>query len=206
MTDVTPPNLDPEIARILEELNRQGHPRAALGRVLGLDSKQISRLFSGERRLQRHEHKLAMDFLGISTPPASVQGGAVVPLPGLVPLYGWVGAATENRLVFAEQTLRGYVPMHPAQANVRDAFALEVADSSMSPRYEPGELVYLAPNSWPRSGGDCVIVTTEAAGLLKRLVRRDIDVVHLHELYPEPRDFTLETAKIAQVHRVVGRG
>jgi phage repressor protein C with HTH and peptisase S24 domain len=199
-----PPQLDPEIARILQELDRQGRPRAALGRALGLDSKQMNRLAKGERRLQRHEHAAALDFLGLTAPPA-VTGGAVIAMPGLVPLYGWVGASSESRLTLADQNLRGYVPMHPNQANVRDAFALEVADVSMVPRYEPGEIVYLAPYRQPRAGQDCVIVTTDHQGLLKRFVRRGAEDVLLHQLNPE-REFALALAQIQAIHTVVGRG
>jgi len=200
-----PQNDDHEIRRIFEEMRRQGHPRAALGRHLGLDAKQMHRLEHGDRRLQRHEHAAALEFLGLAAPPAQVSGGTVLPLPGLVPLFGWVGAASEGRLTIAEQSLRGYVPMHPNQANVRDAFALEVADISMWPRYEPGEIVYIAPNRFPRAGQDCVAVTTENEGLLKRYVRRLPDTLVLHQLNPE-QDLELALQTISAMHSVVGRG
>jgi phage repressor protein C with HTH and peptisase S24 domain len=196
--------LDPQIREIFSEMERQGRSKADLGRLLGLDSSQVTRMAGGKRRLQVAEYKKVVEWLGLAGAP-HVSGGAVVPLPGLVPLFGWVGAASENRLTLADQDLRGYVPAHPAQANVRDAFALEVADVSMSPRYEPGELVYLAPNSWPKPGGDCVVVTTESEGLLKRFVRRDSGLLTLHQLNPD-QDLSLELARISAIHRVVGRG
>lgn len=199
------PTVDPEVRRIFEELDRQAKPRAALGRILGLDPKQMNRLQNGERRLQRHEHQLALDFLGLGPPPAQV-GGAVVAMPGLVPLYGLVGASSGSRFTLAEQNLRGYVPMHPNQMNVRDAFALEVADVSMSPRYEPGEVIYVAPNRWPRAGQDCVVVTTGPEGLLKRFVRRVGDEkIVLHQLNPE-QDLEIALEDLASIHTVVGRG
>jgi phage repressor protein C with HTH and peptisase S24 domain len=200
-----PPPIDPEIHRIFSELRRRDLPRAALGRHLGLDPKQMNRLENGQRRLQRHEHAAALEFLGLAAPPAQVAGGTIVPMPGLVPLFGWVGAASDGRLTLAEQSLRGYVPMHPNQANVRDAFALEVADVSMSPRYEPGEIVYLAPNRMPRTGTDCVVVTTDGEGLLKRFVSRGADQMVLHQLNPN-KQLTLDLRAVAQVHSVVGRG
>lgn len=200
-----PPDLDPEVARIFAELERQGKPRAALGRALGLDPKQINRLANNERRLQRHEHVAALEFLGLSGPPAQVVGGVITPLPGLVPLFGWVGAATHSRLTIADQNLRGYVPMHPNQVNVRDAFALEVADVSMIPRYEPGEIVYVAPNRRPRTDQDCVVVTTSDEGLLKRFVRWGQDKLTLHQLNPDT-DLEIALKDVAQIHTVVGRG
>lgn len=194
--------LDPEVTRIFEALERQGQPRAALGRLLGLDPKQVNRLANGERRLQRHEHAKALEWLGLQAAPL---GGTVVAMPGLVPLYGWVGAASDGRLTLAEQNLRGYVPSHPNQANVRDAFALEVADISMSPRYEPGEIVYLAPYRRPLAGQDCVVVTIDQEGLLKRFVRQAAEELVLHQLNPD-QDLKLALDRIEAIHTVVGRG
>jgi phage repressor protein C with HTH and peptisase S24 domain len=193
---------DPEIAAIDAALKAKGHSRADLGRLLGLDSAQVSRIFSGRRRLQRHEAKSIEDWLGGM--PAR-ERGVVLPGPGMVPLYGWVGAASDSRLTLAEQSIRGWVQMHPSQAHVRDAFALEVSDVSMVPRYEPGEIVYVAPNRWPPRGQDCVVVTNNNEGLLKRFVRRDQEQLILHQLNPD-RDFELALSAIAAVHTVVGRG
>lgn len=199
--------IDPEVRRIFEELERQGKPQAALGRLLGLDPKQVNRLKNGERRLQRHEYDAALQFLGLQ-PLAGGGGdrhGTVVGMPGLVPLYGWVGASSPSRLTIAEQSLRGYVQMHPNQANVRDAFALEVADVSMSPRYEPGEIIYVAPNRHPKPGQDCVIVTIEAEGLLKRYVGKDATKIVLFQLNPEG-SLEIDLQDLSAIHTVVGRG
>jgi phage repressor protein C with HTH and peptisase S24 domain len=197
---------DPELAAIDAELRKQGRSRADLGRLLGLDSAQVSRTFAGTRRLQRHEYVKVTEWLGLTRGAAShAPGGAIVPMPGLVPLFGWVGAASESRLTLAEQSLRGYVPMHPNQANVRDAFALEVADISMIPRYEPGEIIYIAPHKHPHGGQDCVVVTTANEGLLKRYIRKDSERLFLHQLNPD-EDLTLAMKNVAALHTVVGRG
>jgi phage repressor protein C with HTH and peptisase S24 domain len=197
--------VDPEVMAIDAAMAAQSRSRAEVARLLGLDSSQVSRIFAGRRRLQRHEYSKLVEWLGISTPSPHVAGGAIVPMPGMVPLYGWVGAASDERLTLADQNLRGYVPMHPNQAHVKDAFALEVADISMSPRYEPGEVVYLAPHRWPTRGQDCVLVTTDSNGFLKRFIRRDETSVHLHQLNPN-EDLTFELSLVEAVHAVVGRG
>jgi phage repressor protein C with HTH and peptisase S24 domain len=95
--------------------------------------------------------------------------------------------------------------MHPNQANVREPFALEVADVSMSPRYEPGEIVYVAPNRRPTAGRDCVVVTTDGQGLLKRYVRQTDRELVLEQLNP-PQELTIPLDQVAQIHMVVGRG
>lgn len=196
--------MDPEIAAIDAAMKAQAKSKADLGRLLGLDSASVSRIFSGKRRLQLHEAREIQGWLGLDQRAIDV-GGKVMPMPGLVPLYGWVGAASESRLTIAEQNLRGYVPMHPNQQHVRDAFALEVSDISMVPRYEPGEIIYVAPNRWPSRGQDCVMVTTEGAGLLKRFVRREPEILVLHQLNPD-MDLEYAMATVDAIHSVVGRG
>jgi phage repressor protein C with HTH and peptisase S24 domain len=196
--------VDPEVKAIAEALRVQGRSHADLGRVLGLDSSQMTRLFKGQRRLQRHEWKTAAAYLRLSDPGDQAAGGTIVPLPGMIPLYGWTGASSQERLTFADQTLRGYVPSHPNQAHVRAAFALEVADVSMSPRYEPGEVIYVAPNRWPTRGQDCVVVTVDGGGYLKRFLRRTETEVVVQQLNPE-REIAFALDAVEAVHTVVGR-
>lgn len=196
--------VDPEVTAIAEALRAKNLSQAELGRALGLDSSQITRLLKGARRLQRHEWKTAAAFLGLSDPGDQAVGGAIVPMPGLIPLYGWAGASSQERLTFADQNLRGYVPAHPNQAHVRAAFALEVADVSMSPRYEPGEIIYIAPNRWPTRGQDCVVVTRDGGGYLKRFVRRTETEVIVSQLNPA-REIAFALDAVEAVHTVVGR-
>lgn len=196
--------IDPEIQAIDAAMKQQGKSKADLTRLLGLDSAQVSRMFAGRRRMQIHEAKIIHAWLGGEQKAVDL-GGTITPMPGMVPLYGWVGAASQSRLTIAEQNLRGYVPAHPNQAHVREAFALEVNDVSMVPRYEPGEIIYCSPNRWPGRGQDCVLVTTDGEGLLKRFIRRDVDKVYLHQLNPDTGlDFPM--TDVAAIHTVVGRG
>lgn len=195
---------DPELTSIEQTMKTQGKTRADLGRLLGLDSAQVTRMFGGKRRLQLHEARKVQAWLGGEQAVVEM-GGTVTPMPGMVPLYGWVGAASESRLTLAEQSLRGYVPRHPNQAHVRDAFALEVADISMVPRYEPGEIIYVAGNRWPSRGQDCVMVTHDGEGVLKRFIRRDVELLVLHQLNPDA-DLEYSMSDVAAMHSVVGRG
>lgn len=198
--------IDPAVEQIRAQMEAQGKSRADLGRLLGLDSSQVNRIFKGTRRIQLHEMRAVEGWLGLAaTGSAAGTTASVVPMPNMVPLYGWVGAASEGRLTMAEQNLRGYVAMHPGQMHARDAFALEVNDISMSPRYEPGEVVYLAPHRWPKRDQDCVVVTRDGQGLLKRFVRRDETSVLFRQLNPE-QEFSVQVDEIDSIHAVVGRG
>ncbi len=201
---------DPLVIAIEQEMQAQGKTRAELGRLLGLDSSQVTRIFSEKsptRRIQMHELRQIEAWLGRTgtRKPDFHSMADIVPLPGMVPLYGWVGAASEHRLVLAEQNALGFIPMHPAQLHFRNAFALQVADDCMRPRYEPGENIYLAPNQWPRIGQDIVIVTTEGNGFLKRFLGRDAERVLVEQLNPV-KQLKFPLATIEAVHAVVGRG
>ncbi len=196
-------SMDADTTMIAARMAEQGKSRAELGRLLGLDSSQVNRVFNGKRRIQYHERLKIDEWLGQSQ-SLTAPSGTVVAGPNMIPLYGYVGAASEGRLTLAEQNLRGFVPMHPAQQHVRDAFALEVNDISMSPRYEPGEMVYLAPNRWPTRDQDCVVVTHEGQGLLKKFVRREATKIVLHQLNP-PLDIDVSLSDVEAIHSVVGR-
>lgn len=195
--------IDPEIAEIRATMDDQGKTQAELGRELGLDSSQISRLFSGKRRLQRHEANKVRAWLGLAPPMGNE--ATILPGPGMVPLYGWVGAASAGRHVIADQLLLGHVARHPGQLNLRDAFALKVADVSMSPRYEPGEIVYVAPNQWPAREQDCVFVSRSGHGYLKRFVRQTSSEIVLYQLNPE-EELRFPAQDMMAMHAVVGRG
>jgi SOS-response transcriptional repressor LexA len=195
--------MDPEIAAIDSAMSAQGKSKADLGRLLGLDSASVSRIFSGKRRLQLHEAREIQAWLG-GDQRAIDAGGKVMPMPGLVPLYGWIVEAGKARLALTEEALRGYVPMHPNQQHVRDAFALEVSDITMIPRYEPGEIIYVAPSRWPSRGQDCVLLTEGGEGVLARFVRREAEQLVLHQLAPD-LDLEFPMTAVAAIHSVVGR-
>lgn len=194
----------PELKALFERIYGAGKTNADLGRLLGLDGSQVTRIITAKRQIQRHEWRKIEDWLGGSLQEIE-QHADVAILPGLVPLYGWAGAASDERLTFAEQTLISAVPRHPNQANVRGAFALRVSDESMVPRYEPGEIVYVAPNQWPAREQDCVLVTREGFGYLKRFVRRADGVVKVHQLNPD-KDIDFKLDDVDAMHAVVGRG
>lgn len=194
-------DVDPEILALRAAMDARGYRNADLGRLLGLDSAQVTRIFQGRRRVQRHEWREIERWLG-----GEIAGGRpadpVAFLPGMVPLYSWfIG----EPLSLEPGALLGSVAMHPAQANVRDAFALQVPDETMAPRYEPGETIYLAPNRWPRPHQDCVVVTADGLAVLRRFIGRTGGLAELLQL--DPREATrIRIEDVAAVHAVVGRG
>lgn len=197
--------VDPAVTTLFQTMSERGHRKADLARLLDLDSSQVRRIEKGERKIQHHEWSRIDEWLSVSLGQSVREAAEVAIMPGLVPLYGGVGASPDDRVTFAEQSLLGAVPRHPNQANVRGAFALRVHDESMSPRYEPGEIVYLAPNQWPAREQDCVVVTNDGFGFLKRFVRRLEGEMVCRQLNPA-KDLTWDMSTLSAVHAVVGRG
>lgn len=191
---------DPELSALRAAMDAKGYRNVDLGRLLGLDSPQITRIFKGRRRIQRHEWRKIEGWLGGQTlaPPA---GEPVAFLPGTVPLYGWTGH--DDRLALGPDDLLGAVPMHPAQANVRDAFAVQVADETMAPRYDPGETIYLAPRRWPKPGKDCLVQLRDGRAFVARLLRRHEGQVELTRFGGPP--LLLPVDELEAIHAVVGR-
>ena len=196
---------DPEIAAIDATMRAQGKSRADLGRLLGLDSAQVSRTFAGRRRLQIHEHRLVADWLGMQASQSLRPTAAVVTMPGMVPLFGWAGASSDDQLTLAEPNMLGTVPMHPSQVHLRKAFAVRVHGDSMAPRYEHGEIVYVAPNQWPSRDQDCLIETKDSFGFIKRFKRR-IDAGIVVFQFNPPKELTFDITGVRTLHAIIGRG
>jgi hypothetical protein len=103
----------------------------------------------------------------------------------------------------------------PSFAGNRALYAVYVAGSSMEPRYEPGDLLYVDPRRPPAIGDDVVVQLRDGNGhdgddrvisaLIKRLVRRTGAGVEL-EQYNPPLRFKIAGEHIAAVHRVVKLG
>jgi phage repressor protein C with HTH and peptisase S24 domain len=103
----------------------------------------------------------------------------------------------------------------PATLRGRDKiYALTVAGSSMEPKYEAGDPIYVDPKGTPRNGDDIVLYLRRGEGsdeaeserlfsvLIKRLVRRSATFIELEQFSPA-LTFKLEARQVAKLHRVV---
>lgn len=93
-----------------------------------------------------------------------------------VPVLGTAAGAMLGQGAFQITTdVIDYVRRPAGLARARDAYALYVEGDSMSPRFEPGDLVFVHPHRKPL-GGDYVIVQEpdsengEPRAFIKRLV------------------------------------
>lgn len=120
----------------------------------------------------------------------------------------------ESHLVEMGDAIR-FVRRPKSLDGARNAYALYVAGSSMSPRFEPGEMIYIDPRRHPSIGDDVVVqLLGEQEGddgpqvvtaLIKRLTRRTSAFVELKQFQPD-RCFQVPVARISAIHRVVPWG
>lgn len=99
-----------------------------------------------------------------------------------------------------------YVKRPTRLAAMRDVYALYVQGDSMSPRFEPGELLFVNPHRDPRPGDDVVVQflaeNNEVAAMVKRYVRRSPEMLTLSQFNP-PRDIYLDLERVLSMDRVM---
>jgi SOS-response transcriptional repressor LexA len=102
-----------------------------------------------------------------------------------------------------------HVSRPPQLAGVTQGYALYVGNSTMEPRFFPGELVYVHPGK-PVTPKAFVLVQlkgekeagpTRAA--IRRLIKRTATKVTIEQINP-PRELELKASDVASMHRIVG--
>lgn len=149
--------------------------------------------------------------LAVRNPPYSRQP-PVLPdretMPRDVPVFGTAAGADGTRGAFVMNTggAVDWVRRPPGLMGKAGVYSLYIENESMSPRFEPGDLVYIDPNRPPQIGSDVVIerridsTTTEA--FVKRLVRRTPDVVYFKQFNPEG-PFDIPRSEIVRMDRIL---
>ena len=94
----------------------------------------------------------------------------------------------------------------PRLSAARGTYVLFIEGDSMSPRYEPGELIYVSPHRPARKGDDVLIIVRDGDGeqtaYIKRLLKRGGKEV-IAEQFDPPREIRFPTASIEAIHLVL---
>ncbi|MGE3338764.1 MAG: helix-turn-helix transcriptional regulator [Alphaproteobacteria bacterium] len=224
---------------IRDGLTRPGKTQRGLAAALGIDPSAVSRLLTGRRRLRADEIVAVADYLGVRPPleafagpprPRGRAGGgagggaaesdaaplryspAVAGGPRDLPVLGVAVAGSDGLFVMNGEP-QAHIERPSVLAGVARAYAVYIADSSMEPRYFPGETAYVNPALPPRNG-DFVIVQLRPAvegeapkALCKRLVRRTPSMLVISQLNPA-REIEFALDRIESIHVIVlaGRG
>lgn len=140
--------------------------------------------------------------------PANVRQGPTDGLHGGrdLPVYASAQGGPDGMILSYDAI--EYVLRPAPLMNVPGAFAMYVVGDSMSPRYEPGELLLVHPTKPPARGDDVLIVKhadgAEHSALVKRFLRWQGDVLEVQQLNPL-KDIRIPRREIKGLHLVVGR-
>lgn len=226
-------NIHDKIRHLLE--TTPGLTQRGLAEHMGLNPAQVNRMIHGQRNIRVDEIPVIEAYLGATLDLRGAadtygavlaakshtrpRGVAEAPAPLLqdmyppVPVYGYAAGADdlggqgtgEAGLNLDNGRIIDWVPRHPAQAGLKDAFAIYVFSDSMEPRYYRGELVYVHPGRPAEPHRDCVIEMKNGDAFIKRLVRVSPEKIRVLQYNP-PQERELACCDIKVIYAVIGRG
>lgn len=182
-----------------------------------LEDHFFDRLGKGMEKAERQQR------LATNVTPAPMPDRTPSLWPRDVPIVGGSLAAPMHIIeggeeLFIEQTELDFgadpdfAKRPPSFATNRSIYCVYVWGTSMEPRYDAGDPIYVDPRRPPVVGDDVVVQLRESEGddqrivcaLIKRLVRRNATTLELEQYNPHGR-FTIRTDRVAALHRVVPR-
>ncbi|HXI88191.1 MAG TPA: helix-turn-helix domain-containing protein [Parvularculaceae bacterium] len=155
---------------IREALERDAtKTRVGIANAIGVDKSAITRLLSGERQLKYHEAEKIAEYLGASIPFGLASGGVGNNAEGrrageMSPIYHSRSAGDGSWMISRHEEAVDWRERAPHVRNSQWVFGLYAPDDVMTPRFRPGEVVWVDPGRPPRIGGDCLAIKTKRDG------------------------------------------
>ena len=91
-------------------------------------------------------------------------------------------------------------------SSVPDAYAVFVTGTSMAPRFNPREVVYVHPHR-PYREGDCVVVQLAANGRTHAIVKQFVEITDTHVVLRQhnpDRELRHKLDEVSAIHTIVG--
>ena len=212
----------------LQQFVQRGTPRVLpeeirihLAELLGVDQRSLRGPFKeapserlppsllAKRPASEIQRERPATLLTQRSPPSAARANEV--MHETIPLLGQGVAGRDGSFPFNGERVAD-IPAPPSIARIRDAYAIYVVGTSMLPRYEPGEIVFVDPTK-PAMRGDYVVVQISeggddvaSAGYIKQYVSMDEKQIKLLELHPKRKQLTFPTARVVAVHVIVLAG
>ncbi|MDH3028307.1 XRE family transcriptional regulator [Methylobacterium fujisawaense] len=190
-TEPSPSNLK-AVARLLD-LDDNELSTAALESI----GYKVTALSSGEEPFIREN---------LRSQPSSTQVH-YTQLPIDVPVIS-VAVSDGDGDFYLNGEITDYVRRPVGLSYARDVYALYAMNDTMFPKYEDGDIVFVAPHT-PPARGDYVVIELDPLqgegvpiGYLRRLVKRTSDKVVV-EQYNPPKISEFEIKRVRSVHRIV---
>lgn len=121
-----------------------------------------------------------------------------------LPVYGFVAGVGEDEVFFIDQGHEMTRTVRPdILRNVSDAYAVDVYGDSMSPRFEPGNRLWVHPRRAVKPGDDVVIQLDEERAIVKRLVRKTAKFIVVKQFNPA-KEIQIPIKDIHKMHLIVG--
>ena len=144
----------------------------------------------------------------IKSAPPELPGAASFPRD--VPVRGIAVGGDDGHFEFNGEVV-DYARRPPGIAGARNVFAIYVRGSSMAPRFEEGELVFVHPDRPPVPGCDVLVELHGEAGqpglcFIKRLVRRTASRLVLAQFNPPREDLAFESGRVRNLFRILTPG
>ena len=160
----------------------------------------------GDFKMVNDQRQEARDFeqemIRAHTDPASARQA-----PQDVPVYG-IAVGGNDGSFFLNGEIVDYVRRPAGASRAKAVYAIFVVGSSMSPRYEEGELVYVNPGR-PPAIGDYVVVQladrddgSPGVALIKRLTKRTGVSLTLSQFNPA-KDIQIPLSDVKAMHHVM---
>lgn len=213
------------IARIKSRLKALGKSARQASLEAGGSEELIRTIFRGKSYWPRSDHLRGLAAALETTEdwlisgeesgdlPAPNARPAETPAPRIdstrsIPVYGTAAGSLASNGAFQMTTDPvDWVRRPPGLANVRDAYAVYIEGESMSPKFEPGDLVLVHPGR-PARIGDAVVIQVKDAEhaeirtYIKFLGRRTEAHVICRQINPDA-EIKFARGTVIAVHRVL---
>ena len=191
-----------------------------LARAIGVEPSTLTRPLqpSWEGGLSQTTLTKIERLSGLPVPTVLTKGGPALPgreprvvethalhVPSnrhdLIPVRS-AGRGGEEQEMFLSDRPVDYVPRPYVLERVKEAYAIYMVGDSMSPRYEPGFMLYINPFKPPRPGNGVVVYKTNDSLLVKRFKATTVDTLIVEQLNP-PEELQIPRREVAHVHLIV---
>lgn len=194
---------------------KKGLSQAALAEAVGISQPAIRKIEAGETQKSRYLTEI-VQFLGLqqATPGSEIVNASqdyapVVQseMPRDVPVFGVV-VGGEDAEFYTNGDVIDRVRRPPGVSGARSVYALYVIGTSMAPRFEEGELIYVNADRAPAIGDYAVIELhpregeRAGRGFVKRLKQRSGDKIVCEQFNP-PAEICFDRKDVKNLHRII---